>query len=227
MTKTAKIREIFKSIQGEGPHVGERQVFVRFCSCNLKCGYCDTDFEISKSKEYTAEELLHEIGRLNPEHPSVISLTGGEPLMSVDFLEEFLPLAKKNGHTIYLETNATLPDALLKIIRYVDVVSADIKLESTAGVKIDAHKLEQFFAFSSDKELFAKIVFDEKITGEEIENAVSLAKRFDFAIILQPMMTDKGMSVTIDFAERIFDKFYSKYQNVRLVPQVHKFLNVR
>ena len=59
--KKVKIREIFKSIQGEGPHVGEQQVFVRFCGCNLKCRYCDTDFEISISKEFTPEELLTEI----------------------------------------------------------------------------------------------------------------------------------------------------------------------
>ena len=44
------IREIFSSIQGEGTHIGEKHVFVRFCKCNLKCDFCDTDFEIKNSK---------------------------------------------------------------------------------------------------------------------------------------------------------------------------------
>ena len=227
MTKTAKIREIFKSIQGEGTYVGTRQVFVRFCTCNLNCNYCDTDFEASKSQTYTPQELLEEVERLNPEHPAIISLTGGEPLMSVEFLEEFLPLAKKHEHKIYLETNGTLPEKLLQIVNLVDVVSADIKLKSSTGMEFDPHILEKFFEISANKEVFAKIVFDKNITDEEIKTAVELAKRFDFEIILQPMMIEDKMSVSVAFCEEIFDKIYSKYQKVRLIPQVHKFLNVR
>ncbi|MCK5661099.1 MAG: 7-carboxy-7-deazaguanine synthase QueE, partial [Methanosarcinales archaeon] len=41
-SSTTHIYEIFNSIQGEGPYVGMRQVFVRFCGCNLACEYCDT-----------------------------------------------------------------------------------------------------------------------------------------------------------------------------------------
>ncbi len=38
----AHIQEIFNSIQGEGIFIGLRQVFLRFCGCNLNCSYCDT-----------------------------------------------------------------------------------------------------------------------------------------------------------------------------------------
>ena len=147
MTKTAKIREIFKSIQGEGPYVGTSQIFVRFCTCNLKCKYCDTDFDPSKSQTYTPQELLNEVERLNPEHPAIISLTGGEPLMSTEFLKDFFPLAKKSNHTIYLETNGTLPENLLEVVNWVDIISADIKLISATGMDIDQHILEKFLRF--------------------------------------------------------------------------------
>ena len=45
MEKTAYISEIFSSIQGEGLYIGERQLFIRFCGCNLKCDFCDTDYQ--------------------------------------------------------------------------------------------------------------------------------------------------------------------------------------
>ena len=54
-----KIKEIFKSIQGEGPYIGYEQLFVRFCKCNLKCGYCDTDFLADdKTMDYTHDKNL-------------------------------------------------------------------------------------------------------------------------------------------------------------------------
>ena len=55
----AKIREIFTSIQGEGPFVGYKQLFVRFSKCNLNCKYCDTDF--SPEFEPDEEELYSEL----------------------------------------------------------------------------------------------------------------------------------------------------------------------
>lgn len=50
-----KVNEIFASIQGEGPVVGYKQLFIRFCRCNLNCSYCDTEFKTGI--EYTPQEL--------------------------------------------------------------------------------------------------------------------------------------------------------------------------
>ena len=95
------INEIFSSIQGEGPVVGYKQLFIRFCKCNLKCNYCDTEYKIGS--EYTSQELLKKISTefdLKTFHS--ISLTGGEPLIEVEFLKDFLPLVK--NQTVQLES---------------------------------------------------------------------------------------------------------------------------
>ena len=78
MSNKVFIKEIFESIQGEGPYIGYNQLFVRFSKCNLNCKYCDTDFT-SDLKEYSLEELLEETNKFKNIHS--ISLTGGEPLL--------------------------------------------------------------------------------------------------------------------------------------------------
>src|SRR3989338_3452951 len=99
--KETEISEIFSSLQGEGPYLGVKQIFVRFGRCNMHCVYCD---ELEKMKEeafsiYSLEKLLGEIESMETEkgeHHS-ISLTGGEPLFYTSFLREFLPKLKERG----------------------------------------------------------------------------------------------------------------------------------
>lgn len=220
----ANIREIFQSIQGEGPHIGEQQLFIRFCGCNLHCAYCDTDFEVSKSKSYTPHELIDKVNTYG--NNQVLSLTGGEPLVSMAFLKEFLPLAKSNGHKIYLETNATLPEQLENVIEYVDVVSADIKLFSATKEDIPVNVFDDFFKIASQKELFAKIVFNSRISNKEIDKAISLAKKYSFELILQPEMSGNSFCDKTKDIEAVFSKFRQKYDKVRIIPQMHKFLGV-
>ncbi len=218
-----KIKEIFESIQGEGPYVGYKQLFVRFCNCNLKCNYCDTEFaENTNFIEYDACQLADKINSYASVHS--VSLTGGEPLLDTEFLKNLLPRLNKK---IYLETNATLADKFAEIKPFIDIVSADIKLESTAGIKNSYKFHEKFFEECKGVETFAKIVFNEKISDEEIAACCDLGKKYNVELILQPEMTEDVMSVATDFALVILDKFLVKYQKVRLIPQVHKFLNVR
>lgn len=218
-----KINEIFSSIQGEGPYVGYKQVFIRFCGCNLNCQYCDTEYQ--SGTNYTPQELadkIHSEYKVDEIHS--ISLTGGEPLLFVDFLKEFLPLIP--DAKIYLETNATLSENLKEIKDYIDFISADIKLPSCTGENT-FHSHFEFFKNCTGIETFAKIVFDENITDEEIEECTKFAKEFGLELILQPKMIGDKLSVTSDFCEEILDKFVSKYPKTRLIPQTHKFLNVR
>lgn len=219
-----KINEIFSSIQGEGPVVGYKQLFIRFCGCNLNCAYCDTEF--NDGLELTPTELYKKITTdydIRTFHS--ISLTGGEPLLNIEFLCEFLPMIKKQTK-IYLETNATLYENFSNIKEHIDIVSADIKLESATGLNsFDLH--EKFLLNCKNIETFAKIVFDKTITEKEITRCCEIAKNTGIELVLQPKMTDNKMSVTSDFCNEILDKFTKNYKKVRLIPQVHKFLDVR
>lgn len=223
MDKSVFIKEIFESIQGEGPYIGYNQLFIRFSNCNLHCNYCDTDFK-TELKSYTSKELAKEVEQYKNIHS--ISLTGGEPLLSTDFLQEFLPLTNKK---IYLETNGTLFNELEKIINYTDIISMDIKLPSTTGMPDLFKEHDNFIKIAKkhSKEIFAKVVFDTNMTDDEINNVIKIAKENNILIILQPKMDGEILNLKTEFINEIFYRFVSKYQNIRLIPQVHKFLNVR
>lgn len=222
MDKSVHIKEIFTSIQGEGPFIGYKQLFIRFCGCNLNCNYCDTDFDSSNSTIYTINELLQIIYQNLDCHS--ISLTGGEPLIHTNFLKELLP---KCNLPIYLETNATLYENLNQIIDYITYISADIKLPSCAGGKNLVEIHDKFFEQSADKILFAKIVFDKNITNDEIISTAKLAKKYNIELILQPMNLKNTMFNDPIFIEKIHNKYLELYKNTRVIPQMHKYLSLR
>ncbi len=222
MENRIKIKEIFDSIQGEGSYIGQKQLFVRTTRCNLNCSYCDTDFLCDESsQEYGFDEFFE---KLKASDAATVSFTGGEPLLEADFLCEFLRKYKNRlNKKIYLETNGTNAEELAKVIDYVDIISMDIKLKSAAGIEFSLITFDEFLEIAKQKEVFAKVVFDENILDTEIKECCELAKKYQIELILQPRMP---MSTSLDI-EGIFDKFYKQYKNVRLIAQMHKFLNLR
>ncbi|MCQ2335340.1 MAG: 7-carboxy-7-deazaguanine synthase QueE [Paludibacteraceae bacterium] len=95
-----KINEIFYSLQGEGANTGTPAVFIRFAGCNLRCPFCDTDFEAYT--EMTTEEILDEI----EQYPSnFVVLTGGEPSLQLD--DDFVQALHERDYVLAIETNGT------------------------------------------------------------------------------------------------------------------------
>ena len=216
------IKEIFASIQGEGPYIGYKQLFIRFCGCNLNCNYCDTEFCVSDSKKYSVNELANIVNDNLDCHS--VSLTGGEPLLNVKFMKEFLP---KCGLPVYLETNGTLYKELAEIIDFVTYISADIKLPSCTGLNPLWEEHDKFFNIASKQILFAKVVFGKGVTDDEIKQACELCSKYDIELVLQPKMNGVIPEVKSDFMEKVLDKALKYYKKVRLIPQVHKFIDVQ
>lgn len=221
MTDRVHIKEIFTSIQGEGPFIGYKQLFIRLCGCNLSCKYCDTDYSQNGSEMYKVEDLVKIIKEHSDCHS--VSFTGGEPLLNAGFLKELLP---QSALPVYLETNATLAGELSEVIDFVDYVSADIKLPSCTGGLSYWKEHDTFFAKASHKIIFAKIVFDRNITEEEITESAKLAAKYGIEIILQPKNSKDSEKPDMEFVQRILDRFLQKYKKVRVIPQIHKILGI-
>jgi organic radical activating enzyme len=189
---TAPVAEIFSSIQGEGIYIGARQIFVRFCGCNLRCAYCDEKAAVSSGNPATVPAVMDEILRLDAQekHHSV-SLTGGEPLLRSKFIRELAPLIKKAGLLVYLETNATLPAAYAEIAEHVDIVAADIKF-STCGT--DTHKAHLDFLSLCRGKAFVKAVLCGTESDAELKSCVDImtAAGKGMPLVIQPVTPRAG-----------------------------------
>lgn len=224
---TAKVKEIFTSIQGEGHLVGYTQLFIRFCKCDFNCKYCDTDYKPDDTCEtYTANSLAERIKSFDTKNIHSICLTGGEPLADAAFLKEFL---RNISLPVYLETNATRTADLTEIINMIKYVSANIKLPSAYGGKDCFKEHAEFLRLckKARKDIYLKIVFDENITDKEIDKCIDIAKENDIEIVLQPVTKNGKITVKSRFLPEVLERFRKKYWHVRLIPQVHKILAVR
>lgn len=96
------VNEIFYSLQGEGGRQGEASIFIRLTKCNLKCTFCDTDFE--HGDEMSLEEIASEIKAFGCQW---IIWTGGEP--TIQLQDEHLQYFKDLGYKQAIETNGTRP----------------------------------------------------------------------------------------------------------------------
>ncbi|MEM9101890.1 MAG: 7-carboxy-7-deazaguanine synthase QueE [Pseudomonadota bacterium] len=101
------VQEVFPTLQGEGPFVGWPSVFVRLAGCNLRCYFCDTEFESSQWHP-TLDELLENIEQhlQSLPHCRLIVLTGGEP-----FRQNITPLVNRllaSNKLVQIETAGTL-----------------------------------------------------------------------------------------------------------------------
>ncbi len=222
----AKIAEIFQSYQGEGIYVGLEQVFIRFFGCNLNnCRFCDT--QLVSFKEYEPDKLLKYL-KSNFNNLHSVSLTGGEPLLQKDFLNEFLPLLSNLGVQIYLETNSTLPEALKEIIDYVDIIAMDFKLPSSTGLNSFWNEHKEFLRIASLKKVFVKTVICKTTDFEDLKKAIQLLCDFNKNInfVLQPNSFENGGLLMSKIEE--FQKFAVRFLTyVVVTPQMHKLAGIK
>jgi len=226
----APILDIFSSRQGEGICVGDPQLFIRFGGCNVSCDYCDTPESIpAKSGEtWTLSRVLQRLDSLDTGKPGMaVSLTGGEPLLQVGFLERLIPELRRRGRRIYLETNGTLPRALERIVEGCDWVAMDLKPGTAIGR--DVWEAQQWFLETGGKKIFVKLVLTLATSEEELRRAVTLIAgvRPGIPLILQPA-TPWGAARSIPLARLAswWDLASRQLSDVRILPQIHRLWGI-
>jgi len=238
--------ECFSSIQGEGVLVGLRQAFLRFSGCNLSCSFCDTPgmtrvpdeclFELTPGRRdffgvpnpVACDRLFSLIQSWTVGWPGIhhsISVTGGEPLLYAAQLLEWLPRLRELL-PIYLETNGTLSDALSPLIPHLDYIGMDIKLPSASGCPDLWQEHRAFLKVASQRSVFVKVVIDQSTEEWEIERSCALIAEVDRAIplILQPMTLPDGSIAISPLRTLQFQELASGLNEVRVIPQTHKFM---
>jgi organic radical activating enzyme len=242
----ADLIEIFSSIQGEGPLIGYRQLFIRFAHCNLACDYCDTPFKAvpqcqietapgsetfdswpNPVSERKIAKLVEDWTTAQPALHHSISLTGGEPLLHREVLSDWLPRLRQYL-PVYLETNGTLPEQLESLLPLIDFISMDIKLPSIAGQGALWDRHRDFLRIARRKQCFVKVVIDPRTPLAEVLKAAQLvadtAPQSDF--ILQPYTGPAGIEISTQALLETQQAVAALHPRVRVIPQTHNFLGV-
>lgn len=244
--ESANIREVFCSVQGEGPYVGMRQAFVRFSSCNLNCNYCDTNFGNPGTCDYEREEgsgVFEKVpnpvsvekleSMLQPfEKLHSISLTGGEPLLHAGFIEKMdlsVPL--------YLESNMTLPEQARKLRENITYVAGDFKLPEAIGDTCpetrDTHVENTIECFkllrkSNSRDCFCKIVIGRETKPDTVTMAAEAIAPYVSCIVLQPETSLGGEVRAQKFTQASvqtllkLQKTLLELTDTRIIPQTHR-----
>lgn len=125
--------ESFGSVDGPGVR------FVIFLQgCAMRCRFCHNadSWDMTKGELYSAEELLKKALRFRAYwgDKGGITISGGEPLLQMDFLLEFCRMAKEQNVHVTIDTSANpftrkepFFSKFQELLKYVDLFLLDIK----------------------------------------------------------------------------------------------------
>jgi len=153
-----------------------------------------------------------------------VSLTGGEPLIHAEYLQTLIPLISGTRRGIFLETNGTLPLELAKIIHLIDIISMDMKLQSSTGAATPWDLHGEFLKIAAEKEVYIKIVISAKTSNQEVRQAGELLQRFapGSVLVLQPVTPKAGvLAPPVERVLQLQDQALQLVGQVRVVPQTH------
>lgn len=119
----------------DGPGV---RFVIFFQGCKMRCAYChnpDT-WQIGGGEEYTADELINKALKYKSywKKEGGITVSGGEPLLQIDFLCELLKKAKEKGVHTTIDTAGNpftreepFFSKFCELMKYTDLVMLDLK----------------------------------------------------------------------------------------------------
>lgn len=195
-----QLNDVFNTVQGEGFNAGRAALFVRLPFCNLKCSWCDTEFD---SFKVWSEGALAAAAKDYPVGFAVI--TGGEPSMN-KHVHRVIQILRDQNFEIAMESNGTFapPDK-------VDWLTISPKQQNAMG-EYYVHPL----AMRAASEF--KYVVDESFKWSVLDRHDTRDGRKYY---LSPEFTDMEKNVA-----RIME-FIAKNPVWRMSLQTHKWIGVK
>lgn len=220
------IKEIFgPTIQGEGPNVGVKCIFVRVAGCDFKCSWCDSKYAWStedtmKINSEDLSKLL--IKKCEDTCTGHVILTGGNPCI-YDF-NDVIDELHKEGIAVDVETQGSIYPEWLKKINTI-VISPKAP---SSGQKDVFNLLEQYLKNSDNhNKIIVKIpIFND----EDFEFALryyDMIERYGVKLYLSVGNTNTSEEGSIhervlaDYEKLIYKAANSRMRNVYILPQMH------
>jgi organic radical activating enzyme len=231
-----RLFEIFTSIEGEGILYGTKTLFVRLAGCPFTCFYCDTkeSLPLDSGKEYTIEEACKLIDFNLKNQTYKVNFTGGDPLIQHNAVAELARYVQTKKIPTYLESSCFDSDRFNHVLPYFDIIKIEFKTKDSDFV--DTKHYERLMenaikclklSIASKKITYIKIVVSSKTSLKDFTDLVN--KIFNTTsnqeingFIIQPTY---GISEpSLDLLLNLYDLVYPHYIDVKVVPQLHKFI---
>jgi len=232
-----RIFEIFTSIEGEGILYGTKTLFVRLAGCPYSCFYCDTldALPLDSGKEYSITEACDLIDTNLQDNTFKVNFTGGEPLIQHEAVSELAKHVKARGIPTYLESACFDSKRFLYVLPSIDFVKIEFKTIDSEFIdekhypELVKNTLECLrAAVEAKKTTYIKIVVSSKTELSSFKDLLDqifkiISKQNISGFIVQP--TTSISEPTLEQLLQFYDAVYPYYDEVRVVPQLHKIIS--
>ena len=231
-----RLFEIFTSIEGEGILYGTKTLFVRLAGCPFTCFYCDTkeSLPLDSGKEYTIEEACKLIDFNLKNQTYKVNFTGGDPLIQHNAVAELARYVQTKKIPTYLESSCFDSDRFNHVLPFFDIIKIEFKTKDSDFVDIKHYERLMESAIkclklsvASKKTTYIKIVVSSKTSLKDFTDLINkifntISKKEINGFIIQPTY---GISEpSLNLLLNLYDIVYPYYIDVKVVPQLHKFI---
>lgn len=231
-----RLFEIFTSLEGEGILYGTKTLFVRLAGCPFACFYCDTkeSLPLDSGTAYDIEDACNLIDSNLKNQTYKVNFTGGDPLIQHEAVAELAKHVKTKNISTYLESSCFDHDRFNHVLPFIDIIKIEFKTKDSEFVdeKHYPKLIESTMnclqsSISSKKTTYIKIVVSSKTKlgdfSELIKNIFNIISNNQIhGFIIQPTY---GISEpSLDLLLNLYDIVYPYYKEVKVVPQLHKFI---
>ena len=231
-----RLFEIFTSVEGEGILYGTKTLFVRLAGCPFTCFYCDTkeSLPLDSGTEYSIEDANKLIDSNLKNQTYKVNFTGGDPLIQHEAVALLAKHIQEKKIPTYLESSCFDVDRFDHVLPFFDIVKIEFKTKDSNFV--DAKHYDKFIGHTmkclqssvkSKKTTYIKVVVSSKTQPNEFTKLVKeifdIVSKDDLdGFIIQPTY---GISEpSLDLLLELYDLVYPYFIDVKVVPQLHKFI---